>query len=250
MITIFLYPLRRKSGDLFLTSWMRVCPAGHPSVKSCGRFLEGRRPGTAVRHGGLSGTVPAHLGFVPAAGARSDQVYQLPGTGTVPVLSAVVRSPLPADWLEEFTGRYLGVDLDISNFCQNGGGAADAVLRRTVRVGMCPCKLGAVAADRAGNFPLAGCCLCPWPACFYMALCPCSASGCRGQRDFGRPPLLDFAESGAADPAPYIGLADGSPRRGVLPAGCCWNHPIPRGIAPLLPAPDGRRRFLCSALSM
>ena len=125
-----------------------------------------------------------------------------------------------------------------------------AALRRTVRVGMCPCKLGAVAADRAGTSPWLDAVSVPGQPVFIWRSVPVLPADAGGSGTLGGPPLLDFAESGAADPAPYIGLADGSPRRGVLPAGCCWNHPIPRGIAPLLPAPDGRRRFLCSALSM
>lgn len=45
------------------------------------------------------------------------------------------------------------------------------------------------------------------------------------------------------------GVADGHPHRSVLPAGRGRDYSVPFGTALLLPAPDGRRRLLCSPLS-
>ena len=63
VITIFLYPLRRKSGDLFLISWMRECPAGHPLVKSCGRFWRGSASGDCCSARGTVWPCPCSSGF-------------------------------------------------------------------------------------------------------------------------------------------------------------------------------------------
>ena len=51
------------------------------------------------------------------------------------------------------------------------------------------------------------------------------------------------------DLAPDGGVADGHPHRSVLPAGRGRDYSVPFGTALLLPAPDGRRRLLCSPLS-
>ena len=41
-------------------------------------------------------------------------------------------------------------------------------------------KTGRCGCLRGESCPWAGCCPCPWPVCFSMASCPCSASGCGG----------------------------------------------------------------------
>ena len=58
------------------------------------------------------------------------------------------------------------------------------------------------------------------------------------------------AGPGAVNLAPGCGVADGRSHRGILPAGRCRDHNVPFRTAPLLPAPYGRRRLLCSPLSM
>ena len=62
--------------------------------------------------------------------------------------------------------------------------------------------------------------------------------------------LLGHTGPGAADLATGGGVANGCSYRALLPAGRGRDHDVPFGTAPLLPAPDARRRLLCSPLSM
>ena len=161
----------------------RILDAGLPRRVAFGRELREvlqriGPPRAAVWRGGLFGLVPADLGPVPAVGAFCGRFHRLFGTGPVPVFSPALCRPLPADCLEEPADRHLGVDLDLPGLRPDGGGPADAVLRRGVRTGVCPGKYAVVDLHRAGDAPWAGCWHCLWPACFCMALSPCCASGC------------------------------------------------------------------------
>lgn len=133
--------------------WMQACPPGRLWPGSCGRFCSASAPARAVWRGGLFGLVPADLGPVPAVGAFCGRFHRLFGTGPVPVFSPALCRPLPADCLEEPADRHLGVDLDLPGLRPDGGGPADAVLRRGVRTGVCPGKYAVVDLHRAGDAP-------------------------------------------------------------------------------------------------
>ena len=79
-----------------------------------------------------------------------------------------------------------------------------------------------------------------------LSLLPAAAGAGKPAGSAGR---LGPAGFDPTDLAPGGRVADGHPRRGVLPAGRGWDQPVPFGTAPLLPAPHGRRRLPCSPLS-
>ena len=129
------------------------------------------------------------------------------------------------------------------------GGSADAVLRRGVRTGVCPGKYAVVDLHRAGDAPgLDAGTVSGQPVSVWRSLpaVPAAAGTCRVAGGADR---LGSDGPDSPDLAPDGGVADGHPHRSVLPAGRGRDYSVPFGTALLLPAPDGRRRLLCSPLS-
>ena len=79
-------------------------------------------------------------------------------------------------WKNLQTGIW-GVDLDLPGLRPDGGGPADAVLRRGVRTGVCPGKYAVVDLHRAGDAPgLDAGTVSGQPVSVWRS--PCCASGC------------------------------------------------------------------------
>ena len=169
----FPYPQRRKAAGHCPDSGRGPAPPDRLRPGTVGGFAVRRPPRTAVRRGGLPGSVPVDLGPVSAASPLCGQFCRHFGTGIVPVFSAAV--------------------------------------------------------------------------CYALPAVPAAAGTCRMAGGSG---LLGHTGPGAADLATGGGVANGCSYRALLPAGRGRDHDVPFGTAPLLPAPDARRRLLCSPLSM
>ena len=159
-------------------SGCRPAPPGRLWPGAAGGFAAHRPPARCCLAWGLFGLIPADLGPVPAVGA-----FVAGSTGSLapalflfsPLLYAALS---PADCLEEPADRHLGVDLDLPGLRPDGGGPADAVLRRGVRTGVCPGKYAVVDFHRAGDAPgLDAGTVSGQPVSVWRSL-PCCASGC------------------------------------------------------------------------